>query len=189
MLLEKKEGLYYTNNHEVNILEIIIVIGILFVVLVFGALLFSNKTELSVMQELDSLSQHFDKMEKVHEIYDYVIEINHIKYYCKELKIVQSAVFQINSQDTFVLKYGGKSAYSYMPYTQEIKNIREFQLLKTIDTEQKLLILDKTPLRIIKYINECELIEVLPHTDCFGMNIISKKQIKEYFNITSEVNE
>ena len=54
----------------------------------------------------------------------------------------------------------------------DLKDISEFMNLKVQENEIKLVIATPHPKKIVKYINECEIVFVTPYTDVYGTRLI-----------------
>lgn len=105
--------------------------------------------------------------------YNQIIKNNNVTFLVKLIKIPEYAEIQINNKVTWEIKYGaGNTPGKAQPYKKMLKDISEFMNLETKENEIKLVIAAPSPKKIVKYINECEIVFVTPYTDVYGTRLI-----------------
>ena len=105
--------------------------------------------------------------------YNQIIKNNNVTFLVKTIKIPEHAEIQINNKVTWEIKYGaGNTPGKAQPYKKMLKDISEFMNLETKENEIKLVIATPHPKKIVKYINECEIVFVTPYTDVYGTRLI-----------------
>lgn len=108
--------------------------------------------------------------------YDLSLQINDNHYLIKILVVPEYSEIQINSKSTWELKYGaGNSIGKAQPHSRFINEIRTFQ--NTDVDQMKILLVYPKPKKIVKYINESEVIFVNQNTDVYQTHIISLEQL------------
>lgn len=156
-----------------------IIIIIIVAIAVIGVLILSfakseqNKStiEESFYNKIKELG--YEVIEKDNGIYNQLIKKDQLTFIVKIIKIPEYAEIQINNKVTWEIKYGaGNTPGKAQPHKKYLKDISEFMNLETKENEIKLVIATPSPKKIVKYINECEIVFVTPYTDVYGTRII-----------------
>lgn len=107
--------------------------------------------------------------------YDYVLELNDKKYLIKMLGIPSFAEVQINNFVTWEIKFGaGKNPGKVQPFKKFAQGIEGFMNLEPSVNEIKVVILSPDAKKIVKYINECEIVFVNSKTNVYGVRVINE---------------
>jgi hypothetical protein len=106
--------------------------------------------------------------------YDYLISNENTTFIVKLIKIPEYSEIQINNKVTWEVKYGaGNTVGKAQPYKKYLKEIEPFMNLVVDNSFTKLVIATPKPKKMVKYINECEIVFVTPKTDVYGVKLIS----------------
>jgi hypothetical protein len=106
--------------------------------------------------------------------YDYLISNKNTTFIVKLIKIPEYSEIQINNKVTWEVKYGaGNTVGKAQPYKKYLKEIEPFMNLVVDNSFTKLVIATPKPKKMVKYINECEIVFVTPKTDVYGVKLIS----------------
>ena len=109
------------------------------------------------------------------DIYDIDLTINYKHYVIKIVIIPEYSEIQINSKETWEVKYGaGNTPGKVQPHKRYLNEISTFQKTNFPNNEIKLILFSPKPKKIVKYINECEIIFVNSSTDVYGSRIITE---------------
>ena len=156
-----------------------IIIIIIIVLIVLGILIFvfakseKNKStiEETFYNKIKELGYEVTDVE--YKCYNQIIKNEQVTFIVKTIKIPEYAEIQINNKVTWEIKYGaGNTPGKAQPYKKMLKDISEFMNLKVQENEIKLVIATPQPKKIVKYINECEIVFVTPYTDVYGTRLI-----------------
>ena len=156
-----------------------IIIIIIIVLIVLGILIFvfakseKNKStiEETFYNKIKELGYEVTDVE--YKCYNQIIKNEQVTFIVKTIKIPEYAEIQINNKVTWEIKYGaGNTPGKAQPYKKMLKDISEFMNLKVQENEIKLVIATPHPKKIVKYINECEIVFVTPYTDVYGTRLI-----------------
>ena len=157
--------------------DIIIIIVITLIVL--GILIFvfakSEKNKSTIEESFYSKIKElgYEIIEKDDGVINQIIKNEKVTFLVKIIKIPEYAEIQINNKVTWEIKYGaGNTPGKAQPYKKMVKDISEFMNLKVQENEIKLVIATPHPKKIVKYINECEIVFVTPYTDVYGTRLI-----------------
>lgn len=162
-----------------------IIIIIVIVLIVLGVLVFvfaktehdKSTIEESFANKIKELGYEISNIEN--KCYDQIIKNDKITFIVKNIKIPEYAEIQINNKVTWEIKYGaGNTPGKAQPYKKMLKDISEFMNLETNTNEIKLVIASPNPKKIVKYINECEIVFVTPYTDVYGTRLIGQGNTK-----------
>ena len=159
------------------ILAFIIVIWLIFKLLL-PIIYFKKITKL--------LKKHLEKRCLPYELkriksakYDIDLKTASFHYYLKILIIKRHAELQINNKTTWELRYGiKKTPNSAFTKRQILKKVVPFQSTTFPNDIQKIVIVYPNPKRIVKYINESEMIIVDEKTDIYGSKIITSDKFE-----------
>lgn len=106
--------------------------------------------------------------------YDYLISNENTTFIVKLIKIPEYSEIQINNKVTWEVKYGaGNTVGKAQPYKKYLKEIEPFMNLDVDNSFTKVVIATPKPKKMVKYINECEIVFVTPKTDVYGVKLIS----------------
>lgn len=110
-----------------------------------------------------------------HDIYDIDLSINNKKYVIKIVIVPEYSEIQINSKETWEVKYGaGNNPGKIQPHKRYLNEISTFQKTNFPNGEIKLILFSPKPKKIVKYINECEIVFVNSSTDVYGSKVITE---------------
>lgn len=124
------------------------------------------------------------------DIYDLDLKVNNKHYAIKLLIVPDYSEIQINNRSTWEVKYGaGNTPGKPQTHKRYLNEISSFQA-KDFEYEiTKVVLIYPKPKKIVKYINECEIVFVTPKIDVYGSRIITtdnfgvfKKQIENGTN-------
>lgn len=111
------------------------------------------------------------------DIFDIDLIINEKHYLIKIVIIPAYSEIQINNKSTWEVKYGaGNTPGKVQPHKRYLNEIVNFQN-NDFNGAKKVVIFSPKPKKIVKYINECEIVFVNSKTDVYGTNIISENQL------------
>ena len=158
-----------------------LVIAIIFIIIlsvIFSSFMPKIKTKkaydelLSYLKQTD-LNYSIEKIKN--DIFDAKLNINSTHYYIKFLNIPAYSEIQVNNKTTWELKYGAKDqpgkAQPHKRYLSELSSFLGTDFGKNIN---KIIIVFPKPKKIVKYINESEIIFVNSKTDLYGTRILTK---------------
>lgn len=155
---------------------IIIVVAIVGIGVIIAVLL-NNETNKSTeienyLNKIKELGFNISKEEN--KVYDYIIKNESTTFIAKLIKIPEYSEIQINNKTTWEIKYGaGNTVGKAQPYKKYLKEIEPFMNLDVENSITKVVIATPKPKKMVKYINECEIVFVNPHTDVYGVKLIS----------------
>ncbi|MBE6130752.1 MAG: hypothetical protein E7183_03450 [Erysipelotrichaceae bacterium] len=130
-----------------------------------------SSIEESFYNKIKTLGYEITNIEN--KCYDQIIKNSEITFIVKIIKIPEYAEIQINNKVTWEIKYGaGNTPGKAQPYKKYLKDIENFMNYTPQDNEIKLVIATPNPKKIVKYINECEIVFVTPYTDVYGTRLI-----------------
>ena len=108
------------------------------------------------------------------DIYDIDLKVNNKHYAIKVLIIPEYSEIQINNRSTWELKYGaGNTPGKVQPHKRYLNEISAFQARNFNNDITKLVLISPKPKKVVKYINECEIVFVTPKVDVYGSRIIT----------------
>lgn len=161
-------------------MEYVIIIGVL---LFLGYIIFKNfEPKIKTKKLIESLTFYLNKLNTKYDLtilkkdtYDIDLKINDKHYVIKILIVPEYSEIQINSRVTWEVKYGaGNTPGKAQPHRRYLTEISEFQKKDFDENIIKLVLINPKPKKIVKYINECEIIFVKSSTDVYGSKIITK---------------
>ena len=155
---------------------IIVVIALIALGVVIALLTNSENTKAqeieNYLNKIKELGYNISKEEN--KEYDYVISNNSSSFIVKLIKIPEYSEIQINNKVTWEVKYGaGNKVGNAQPYKKYLKEIEPFMNLVVDNSFTKVVIATPKPKKMVKYINECEIVFVTPKTDVYGVKLIS----------------
>ena len=99
-------------------------------------------------------------------------------HWCPSGQSPDYSEIQINSRATWEVKYGaGNTPGKAQPHRRFLTEVSAFQNKDFEEGIVKLVLISPKPKKIVKYINECEIVFVKPTTDIYGSNIITKDSL------------
>lgn len=157
---------------DIIIFIVLAVIAVIVLILVFTKNAnIKSSIEESFYNKIKDLGYEVTNIEN--KCYDQIIKNSEITFIVKTIKIPEHAEIQINNKVTWEIKYGaGNTPGKAQPYKKYLKDIAEFMNLEIKENEIKLVIATPNPKKIVKYINECEIVFVTPYTDVYGTRLI-----------------
>lgn len=109
---------------------------------------------------------------------DFELTVEEKRYIAKILVVPAYSEIQINNRSTWEVKYGaGNTVGKTQPHRRYLNEIVAFQNLDAEEGTTKIVIITPKPKKIVKYINECEIVFVNSKTDVYGSTIISDTQL------------
>ena len=157
------------------ILTIVLIIIIFFIISSFMPKIKTKKVyeELQDYLKKSNLKYSIEKVKN--DIFDVKLYINSNLYYIKFLNVPTYSEIQINNKTTWELKYGAKDhPGKAQPHKRYLSEISSFLGTDFGDNINKIIIVFPKPKKIVKYINESEIIFVNSKTNLYGTRIISK---------------
>lgn len=111
--------------------------------------------------------------------YDFRLEMFDSIYYIKFLILPSFSEVQVNNKTTWEVKYGaGNTPGKAQPKKRYLVEIVDFMKMDIESNAQKFVILSPKPKKIVKYINESEIVFVKPTTDVYGAHLIDEGQFR-----------
>ncbi len=158
-------------------LIIAVVLVIIFIAIIKSILPIIRRKKL-----IEKLENYLKRIKKDYEfkvldkdIYDIDLKINDKHYVIKIVIVPDYSEIQINSKETWEVKYGaGNTPGKVQPNKRYLNEISTFQKTNFPNDEIKLVLFSPKPKKIVKYINECEIVFVNPSTDVYGSRIITE---------------
>ncbi|MCM1514789.1 MAG: hypothetical protein NC090_07355, partial [Anaeroplasma bactoclasticum] len=133
----------------------------------------------SFIAYLNKSNLTYSLQEGKQQFYDFCLEIHHSTYYIKFLILPSFSEIQINNKTTWEVKYGaGKTPGKVQPKKRFLTEIVDFMKADVASTAQKVVIISPKPKKIVKYINESEIVFVKPTTDVYGARLIDEGQFR-----------
>ncbi len=163
------------------LLPLLLVIGLLIRYLLLSGTKSNKQLIEKLTNYLTEKSIPFEISEENNSAYDALIKIKDSSFLIKTLAVPQNAEIVINNRTTWELRYGaGNNPGKAQPYKQYIPAIIPFMNYESDIDHRKVLIVSPKPKKVVKWINECEMIFVDPKTNVYGINIINDKEF-DYF--------
>ena len=158
---------------DIIIIILVAVIGIGVIIAVLLNSETNKATEIeNYLNKIKELGFNISKEEN--KVYDYIIKNESTTFIAKLIKIPEYSEIQINNKTTWEIKYGaGNTVGKAQPYKKYLKEIVPFMNLDVENSITKVVIATPKPKKMVKYINECEIVFVNPHTDVYGVKLIS----------------
>lgn len=157
-----------------------IIIAIILVVIIFAFIFITPavakvSTEKGIEKFLSENTENFTFTEAKGKPYHFDLMVNNHKYAIKIVHIPSFAEVQINDRLTWEVKYGaGDVPGRPQPNRKYLDELRPF-LKCNLDLDiQKVIILTPKAKKIVKYINECEIIFVTSKTDVYNVKVINE---------------
>lgn len=162
-----------------------IIISIIIIVIIVLVAISNNKSKECAFSEFQSKIKELGyEIENVqNSSYNYIIKNEQITFLVKLINIPQYAEIQINNKTTWEIKYGaGNTLGKAQPYSKYLKDITTFVNLQPSNNEIKVVIASPHPKKMVKWINECEIVFIDPYTDVYGLRLISYKDLRLFKN-------
>lgn len=139
-----------------------------------------QKGVISALKEyLTTNNIEFELTESNNKLYNYNLKVNNKTYLLKLVNLPSHSEVQINNFNTWEVKYGaGDTPGKPQPYKRYLNELRPFLSYQTKDNEQRLIILTPKAKKIVKYINECEIVFVKSETGVYGSKVINEYDYK-----------
>lgn len=171
------------------VIVILIIVFVGFIVYFAVKLRKTSSTLATYKQKIIDLNLGY-KIEDVKGLYDLKIYNDNVTILAKIINIPYNAEVQINNKYTYEIKYGaGDTPGKVQPYSKYLTNIKEFINLETDKNEIKVFIASPSPKKIVKWINECEIVFVNCYTDVYGVRVIAQKDLTLFKNPYNEKTE
>ena len=104
--------------------------------------------------------------------YDYILKIDNVNHYIKVLRVNRNSILSINSKYVWEVKTGKVSGINFKTTHKTRLDMKEFNKLSN-----KIIVFKNQPYKILKYINESEVIDISGTKDIFDIKIFNN--IKE----------
>ena len=162
------------------VITVVLIIIALLVIFLFITPTIQKKGIVSSLKEyLENNNIEYTLTESENKLYNYDFKVNNKTYLLKIVNIPSFAEIQINNYNTWEVKYGaGDTPGKPQPYKRFLNELRPYLNLKTSESEQRLIILTPKAKKIVKYINECEIVFVKNDTDVYGSKVINEYDYK-----------
>ena len=109
------------------------------------------------------------------DIYDIDLVVENKHLVIKILIVPDYSEIQVNSKETWEVKYGaGDTPGKVQPHKRFLNEVSTFQKTNFPIDITKIVLISPKPKKIVKYINECEIIFVKPSTDIYGSYIATE---------------
>ncbi len=106
-------------------------------------------------QIIKNLKNNYPTLKKEDSSHDLVVLLNDLKYYIKILNLSANTILSFNSKTVWEIKKGKISGIRFLQYSSTLLKMAEF-----IKKENKILLLTNKPYKILKQINESEIVDV-----------------------------
>ncbi len=100
--------------------------------------------------------------------YDYIIFKDDKKYFVKVIRVNSSSILTINSKTMWEIKYGKHSGISFKTSSNVFVDLKKFSLL-----ENKIIIFKEKPYKLLKYVNESELVDISENKKINDITIVN----------------
>lgn len=159
------------------IIVVVILIILLVIINTLAPKLKKKKIIKSIDEYLNKTNLAYELIVSKDDIFDIDLKINNRRFIIKVVIIPAYSEVQINNKATWEIKYGaGNTPGKVQPHKRYLTEIIQFQNNEFIDAT-KVIIFSPKPKKIVKYINECEIVFVNSKTDVYGSRIISERQL------------
>lgn len=159
-----------------------VIIGIAVIIILY-VIFTSNKKQSALNEFKNNIKTNTSlRIESsIDKNYDFYIDKEDIKYYVLVVDIPSYADISVNNPVTYEAKYGGGSRPgAHQPNSKYLHYVKNFINAKYEGNIKKVICFYPKPKSITKWINENEMIEVNPKTDCYGINLMSFDE-KDYW--------
>lgn len=174
---------------------IIIIAAAIALVVVIGAVIGHLNSKMAYDKiELFCKEQNLTYRLAENSLHDFEIEGDNYILCVKIADIPKNSSVTINSKDTWCLRFGGHRvgrSYPNKRYLSELKSFLAADYTKSLFFEnekgkkvQKVVILNPSTEKLLKYINECEIIEITSKDLAYDVKVIQfDKLAEEYKNL------
>ena len=166
----------------------IIVLGVVLLLVIISFFVYVALEKKEKAKALDVLNNGLDKYELIKakkKSYDYVLRLDEFDIYVRVLVIPNNSQICINAKETWVLSsnYVQRThSYSSKRYMSEIEYFLKNDI-KASKRSYKLILLNRMPKQIIRYLNETELEEVDIKKSPYGYKITSYETFKRDLDV------
>lgn len=141
---------------------------ILLVVAFIGLNYFLHSLKKKNLEKIKEELKLVGEVESVKEIYDFNLKVNNESYMIKVIYAANLKEVSFNSKKHWQVS---NSSGSKMLDTKGFEEL----------TGRKIVLIYPKPERVLRYINENEVVFVKPSMDVFGMTVLSMSELTEYF--------
>ncbi len=159
-----------------------VVIGIVVIVIgvvIANAILTKKATKNllhSVDEYLKSYNEEYTLTYLENDTHEIDLKINNHHFAIKVVLVPAYSEIQINNQSTWEVKYGaGNTPGKVQPHKRYLTEVSSFMRRDFDEDIEKIVIFSPKPKKIVKYINECEIVFVNAKTDVYGARIFTKE--------------
>jgi hypothetical protein len=100
--------------------------------------------------------------------YHFELTIDQTTYYIKTIKTNDNCILSINSKYVWEIRYGKRDGLSFKTTSKTILDMKSFQLYP-----HKIVVLKSQPYKILKYINESEVIDISSEKEVYDIKILN----------------
>lgn len=144
-----------------------------------------SKTKKMIYETLFKLSEQnsFSIQKSNNKLYDFILENENNIIYIKYISIPKNSSITINSKTTWCLRYGGGNragrAYPNKEYLSDLTNFLKKDFVTDKNVRKIVLVYPSTE-KLLKYINESEIITVKQSDIVYGTQIIMFNSIDQF---------
>ena len=157
-------------------------IPIIIIIILYFLLQIIYKKSL-VNNYLKKLKQHFNHEVTISEVKEfkkvYELKTKNTNYFIQLVIVPLNSRIQINNYITWELKTGGKDGIGDAP--NKVTRLTEIEkFMSSSFNGKKIVVFLPSVKKIVKYINECEIVLVNEKTDVYGAKVISSENFNVY---------
>ncbi len=104
--------------------------------------------------------------------YQYILKMKDVQYHLKQLDVTKGTILSINSKHIWEIRKGIVDGIRFKTKTSTFLDMREYNKLPN-----KVILFKEKPFKILKYINESEVIDISNTNEIFDIKICNS--IKE----------
>ena len=129
----------------------------------------------SVDEYLKSYNETYELTYLTDDTHEIDLKINNHHFAIKVILVPAYSEIQVNNRSTWEVKYGaGNTPGKVQPHKRYLTEVSSFMRRDFDEGIEKIVIFSPKPKKIVKYINECEIVFVDAKTDVYGARIFSK---------------
>ncbi len=116
--------------------------------------------------ELQNTFQGITLKKKYLKDYTYLAKFGDEQYHILVLPVTKNSILTINSQNVWEIKYGRPNGARFNTYSSKLVNLSRFHKL-----ENKMIVFKGKPHKILKYINESDIVDISENEEIFGIKL------------------